>query len=204
MKVEFWFDPACPFCWMTSRWLIEVAPDRDVDIDWRPISLLFKNDAQPGSPYYEPISRTRDLLRVVESVRAAGGADRIGALYTVFGRHIHHEGSNAFDVGEALSSVGLDPAHAAALSEESWDDVIRAAMADALSLTGNDVGTPIIAVTGRRGRVGLFGPVITEMPNAEDRLRLWDGFVAMVETPGFFELKRTRTSSPDMSTIRLD
>lgn len=204
MKVEFWFDPACPFCWMTSRWLTAVAPERGLEVDWRPISLLFKNDAQPGSPYYEPISRTRDLLRVVESVRAAGDADTIGDLYTVFGRHIHHEGTGGFDVAEALSSVGLDPAHAAALTEPSWDDAIREAMADGLSLVGTDVGTPIIAVTGRHGRVGLFGPVITEMPNADDGLRLWDGFIAMVDTPGFFELKRTRASSPDMSTIHFD
>ena len=204
MKVEFWFDPACPFCWMTSRWLTAVAPERGLEVDWRPISLLFKNDAQPDSPYYEPISRTRDLLRVVESARAAGGADKIGELYTVFGRHIHHEGTGDFDVAEALSSVGLDPAHAAALTEPSWDDAIREAMADGLSLVGTDVGTPIIAVTGRHGRVGLFGPVITEMPNADDGLRLWDGFIAMVDTPGFFELKRTRASSPDMSTIHFD
>ena len=74
-------------------------------------------------------------------------------------------------------------------------------MADGLSLVGDDVGTPIIAVTGRQGRVGLFGPVITELPNEQDRLHLWDGFLAMVDTPGFFELKRTRADSPDMSTI---
>lgn len=201
MKVEFWFDPACPFCWMTSRWLTDVAAERDLDIDWLPISLLFKNDTQPDSPWYGVAARTRDLLRVVESVRAAGDGDKIGALYTVFGRHIHHEGTNDFDVAEALESGGLDAKHAGALTEESWDDVIRAAMADGLSLVGTDVGTPIIAVTGRQGRVGLFGPVITELPGPDDRLRLWDGFLAMVDTPGFFELKRTRQATPDMQTI---
>lgn len=204
MKVEFWFDPACPFCWMTSRWLTAVAPERDLEIDWQPISLLFKNDIQPESPWYKPVSRTRDLLRVVESVRAAGKADTIGALYTVFGRHIHHEGSAEFDVAEALTSVGLDPGHASALTEPSWDDTIRTRMADGLSLVGDDVGTPIIAVTVPTGRVGLFGPVITQMPSPQDGALLWDGFLAMVNTSGFFELKRTRSASPDMSTIQFD
>ncbi|MCU1396624.1 MAG: DSBA-like thioredoxin [Ilumatobacteraceae bacterium] len=201
--VEFWFDPICPFCWMTSRWIVDIAPDRDLEIDWRPISLLFKNDTQPDSPFHEHVVRTRDLLRVVESVRSAGHGDRIGALYTEYGRHIHHEGNDQFDVGAALEAVGLDPAHAAALTDSAWDGAIKAAMADGLELAGNDVGTPIIAVTGRHGRVGLFGPVITEFPGPDDRLRLWDGFIAMADTPGFFELKRTRTSSPDMSTIHL-
>jgi hypothetical protein len=100
-----------------------------------------------------------------------------------------------------LVDLGLDGSHAAALDDEHFDDAIRASMEDGLSLTGPDVGTPLIAVHGAAGRVGVFGPVITEMPKGAASLRLWDGFVAMAETNGFFELKRTRTSSPDMSTI---
>jgi hypothetical protein len=196
MAVEFWFDPVCPFCWMTSRWLNEVAPQRDLEIDWRPISLLFKNDTQPDSPFYAPAVRTRDLLRVVESVRAAGGSAAIGALYTEFGRRIHNHGDIDFDVAPILDGLGLDPAHADALGDASFDAAIHAAMDDGLALTGDDVGTPILAVTGRHGRVGLFGPVIEALPDGDDALRLWDGFIAMAETPGFFELKRTRTGAP--------
>ena len=204
MKVEFWFDPVCPFCWMTSRWVNEVAPERDLDIDWRPISLLFKNDPPEDSPFYPKVARTRDLLRVVESVRAAGHADRIGELYTAFGTRIHHHSDYDFDVATILGDLGLDPQHAEALTDESFDDAIHRGMDDGLALTGDDVGTPIIAVTGRNGRVGLFGPVITEMPKDEDRLELWDHYVGIAQIPAFYELKRTRTSSPDMSTIDLD
>ena len=198
MKVEFWFDPICPFCWMTSRWINEVAPARDLVIEWRPISLLFKNDPPPDSEYFGPVSRTRDLLRVVESVRAGGHADRIGSLYTEFGRRIHNQKELMFDVGEVLELVGLDRSHAAAMDDESFDAAIHAGMDDGLALVGNDVGTPIVAVTAKAGRVGLFGPVISELPDPEDGLRLWDGFIAMAETPSFFELKRTRTGPPSL------
>lgn len=203
-KVEFWFDPACPFCWMTSRWLVDIAEDRNLEIDWQPISLMFKNNTTPDSSYYPQVSFTRNLLRVVESVRAGDRADKIGSLYTEFGRRIHHQATPIFDRGEVvaiLTTLGLDAAHADALDDESFDPAIKLAMAEGLSLVGDDVGTPIIAVTGRHGRVGLFGPVITVLPNEHDRLRLWDGFLAMVDTPGFFELKRTRTETPDMTTI---
>lgn len=197
MQVEFWFDPVCPFCWMTSRWLVSVAPERDLDITWRSISLLFKNQMGEDHPFYARASRTRDLLRVVEAVRAAGHGDRIGALYTEFGRHIHMRQNPGFDEAAVLASLGLDAGLASAAQDESWDDAIRSSMDDGLALTGNDVGTPLIAVTGKRGRVGLFGPVITEYPDHDDALDLWDGFVKMVDTNGFFELKRTRTSMPN-------
>lgn len=204
MQVEFWFDPVCPFCWMTSRWINDVATERDLQIEWRPISLFFKNNPSPDSPFYDKTVRTRNLLRVVESVRAAGQADRIGALYTEFGKHIHHQSDFDFEVGPVLERVGLDPVHAAALDDESFDAAIRSGMQAGLDLTGQDVGTPLIAIAGRNGRVGLFGPVITELPDDEHRLRLWDGFLAMVDTPGFFELKRTRTAGPNMASIRFD
>ena len=204
MKVEYWFDPICPFCWMTSRWINRVAPARDLEIEWRPISLLFKNGMGEDHPFYAKASRTRNLLRVVESVRAAGHGDRIGELYTALGTRIHLRGEIEFDVAAVLTEVGLDPSHAAALDDESFDDAIRSAMADGLALTGTDVGTPIIAIDGATGRVGMFGPVITVLPAADAALRLWDGFVAMAETDGFYELKRTRTVSPDMSTIPSD
>ena len=205
MHIEFWFDPECPFCWLTSRWLTDVAPHRDLDIDWKPMSLLFKNDPPEGSRRQARWGRTRDLLRVVEAVRAAGDADRIGALYTEFGRHIHNRDELDFDVGASLHSVGLDAMYAAAVDDESFDAVIRESMDDGLGLTGIDVGTPIIALaTEQAGRVGLFGPVIASRPEPADALELWDGFVKMVAVPGFYELKRGRAGGleiPPEATI---
>jgi hypothetical protein len=201
MRVEIWVDPACPFCWITSRWLVAVAPERDLEIEWRSISLKVKNNTSPDSPFFDAVSRTHSMLRVFESMRAAGLADRIGDVYTAFGTRIHHEGNRDFDVAAVLGELGIDPEHADALDDEGFDLTIGASMREGLALVGNDVGTPIIAIDGKAGRVGLFGPVITTMPSPDDRLTLWDAFVALADLDGFFELKRTRTGGPDLSTI---
>lgn len=170
MHVDFWFDPVCPFCWVTSRWLNQVTPHRDLDVTWRPISLLFKNEMDADHPFYVKARRTTDLLRVVEAVRAAGNADAIGRIYTEFGRHIHNREEFDFDVRPILAAVDVDADLADALNDPSWDDAIKDAMAAGLALTGDDVGTPLIAVDGPAGRVGLFGPVITELPDLEASL----------------------------------
>lgn len=197
MHLDFWFDPICPFCWETSRWVNRVAPHRNLSVTWKPISLLFKNEMGADNPFYERAAHTRDLLRVVEAVRADGQGDRIGALYTELGRRIHNRGETDFDVADALAAADLDRSFAAALTEERWDDAIRASMEEGLALTGPDVGTPLIALDdGAGGRVGFFGPVIIELPELEASLELFDGFLRMVRTPGFFELKRTRTDRP--------
>jgi len=199
VNVDFWFDPICPFCWATSRWINRVAPRRDLQINWLPISLLFKNDIQdPSHPFFAKATRSRDLLRVVEAARAAGHGDRISDLYTEFGRQIHHRGNLDFDLAVVLEQLGLDTGLISALDEASWDDTIRAAMADGLALTGTDVGTPLIALYRPHGRVGVFGPVITEVPGDAEADELWDGFLKMLDTPGFFELKRTRTHEPTL------
>jgi hypothetical protein len=197
MRVQFWFDPACPFCWVTSRWLVRVAAHRDVSIEWLPISLKFKNDTQEGRPFFAEVTASLGMLRVVEAIRAAGHADRIGDLYTELGRSLHVDGTTV-DLPSVLEGLGLDPRFAAASDDETHDHAIRTAMADGLALVGDDVGTPIVAVErpDGSGRVGLFGPVITVLPDVEGSLRLWDGFLAMVATDGFFELKRTRTEAP--------
>lgn len=196
MHLDFWFDPACPFCWATSRWVNRVAPERELDVTWRPISLLFKNELDADHPYYERTRRTADLLRVVEAVRAADRSDRIGALYTEFGRHIHNRGELDFDVAAVLATVGLDATFADALTDASFDDAIRTSMAEGLALTGDDVGTPLLAIDTGGGRVGFFGPVIVELPDLATSLELWDGLVKMVSVPAFFELKRTRSVAP--------
>jgi 2-hydroxychromene-2-carboxylate isomerase len=197
MHVQFWFDPACPFCWMTSRWLVRVAVHRGITVEWLPISLVMKNGARKGEPFFDEFSASRDMLRVVEAVRAAGHADRIGDLYTALGRQLHVLGEPV-DLPEVLGRLGLDRGYARAAGDERYDDAIRAAMDDGLALVGDAVGTPIIAVerADGSGRIGLFGPVITELPDVDASLRLWDGFLTMVATDGFFELKRTRTVAP--------
>ena len=184
---------------MTARWVVdEVVPHRDVNITWQPISLLEKNQPAPDSDYYPPVKKTHGLLRVMESLRAAEGDDAIFPLYWEFGRRIHHDGDLDFEPAEALQAIGADESHAAAFDDESWDAEIRKRMKAGLDLTGDDVGTPIIALDNDEGeRVAMFGPVITKVPSPEQSLALWDGFVAMAKTPGFWELKRTRTERPE-------
>jgi len=197
MHVQFWFDPACPFCWVTSRWLVRVASHRELDIEWLPISLLFKNDTRKGQPFFDEVRASHGMLRVVEAVRAEGHSDRIGDLYTELGRRLHVT-DESVDLAAILGELGLDRRLARAADDERYDAAVRSAMDDGLALVGDAVGTPIIAVErpDGSGRIGLFGPVITELPDVEASLRLWDGFLAMVATDGFFELKRTRTVAP--------
>ncbi|MEM9566544.1 MAG: disulfide bond formation protein DsbA [Actinomycetota bacterium] len=184
---------------MTARWVVdEVAPERDLKILWQPISLLEKNQPDPDSDYYGPVARTHGLLRVMESLRAADGDDAVFPLYWEYGRRIHHDRDRDFDPTEALKAIGADEAHAAAMDDESWDTVIRERMGQGLALSGDDVGTPLIAFDNDDGeKVALFGPVITRVPSREQSLRLWDGFVMMATTPGFWEVKRTRTERPE-------
>ena len=198
MKVQFWFDPACPFCWMTSRWLVRVAKHRDLAVEWLPISLLRKNDTREGEPFFAEVTASHGMLRVVEAVRAAGHGDRIGDLYTEMGRALHVDGVPV-DMPAVLEGLGLDEGLADAADDVRYDAAIATAMDDGLSLVGDAVGTPIVAVErpDGGGRVGLFGPVITVLPDVEASLRLWDGFLAMVATDGFFELKRTRAEAPE-------
>jgi len=197
--VEFWVDPACPFCWATARWAVdEVAPHRDLDIQWRPISLLRKNNPPEGSEYRRVTEHTHKTLRMMESVLATDGNDGAFRLYWEAGSRIHHDQDYLYDPAEVLAAAGLDEQHLAAFDDESWDDVIAEKMDDGLSLVGDDVGTPIIAKVNARGeRAGYFGPVITKIPPTADSLKLWDALDAMMDIDGFFELKKTRTESPD-------
>lgn len=198
-EIEFWIDPACPWCWVTARWIVEeVRPHRDIHITWQPISLFFKNSPDPSSQYYEPVRFTHRLLRVIEAVRAKEGDEAIEPLYWELGRRIHHDQDRGFDPADALRTVGLDASLAAAFDDEAWDAEIRTRMDAGLALAGDDVGTPIISfpVEGG-GRQAFFGPVITRVPPTDVALRLWDGVRSIVDIPGFWEIKRTRTEGPD-------
>lgn len=171
-----------------------------MNITWQPISLLKKNNPDPDSEYYAPVNYTHNLLRVMESIRKAEGDDGFRAAYWEFATRIHHDGDrqDSFDLPGALAAIGFDASHADALEDESFDAEIATRMQAGLDLTGDDVGTPIIALDDDNGdRVALFGPVITRVPTTEQSLALWDGFVACAKTPGFWELKRTRTERPE-------
>ena len=184
---------------MTARWVVDVvAPERDLAITWQPISLLEKNQPEKDSDYYEPVHQTHRYLRVMESLRAADGDDAVFPLYWEYGRRIHHDKDRTFDAADALAAIGADTAHAAAFDDDTWDAEISKRMAVGIDLAGTDIGTPIIAFDNDDGeRVALFGPVITRVPDKEQSLRLWDGFMAVATVPGFWELKRTRTERPE-------
>lgn len=196
--VRFWVDPICPWCWTTSQWIRRIAAEKQLEITWEPISLLVKNRTEPGSEWYEPVVWTRGLLRVMESARAAGFEDRLGDLYTEYGRRIHHEGERGWDAALALEAVGLDVSHAAAATDEAWDEPLLRRMGEGLALVGDDVGTPIIAIRRPDGReVAAFGPVVTKAPAHDDAIALWDAFVTLTSLDEFWELKRTRTANPE-------
>lgn len=198
-EVQYWFDPICPWCWVTARWVVdEVRPHRDIQISWQPISLFFKNNPDPESEYYPASWFTHRLLRVVEAVRDTHGDEPIERLYWEYGRRIHHDRDRDFDAADALEAVGLDRGFAAAFEDESWDAEIRKRMDVGLELAGNDIGTPIISFGNRSGEPkAYFGPVITRVPPTEQAVAMWDALVAMMDVEGFWELKRTRTERPD-------
>ena len=189
---------------MTARWVVDdVAPERDLNVNWKPISLLLKNNPEEGSEYYDRMYFTHRLIRVMESVRAAAdtpeaGNDDVFALYWKAGTWIHHDDNLDFTATELLEAVGLDTSHAVAFDDESWDAVIRKGMDEGLALVGDDVGTPIIALDRTDGtKAAYFGPVINKVPPKDKGLAMWDGLVAMMEVDSFFELKRTRTGGLD-------
>ncbi len=184
---------------MTARWVVdEVADHRNLNITWQPISLLLKNQPPTDSDYYALALRTYKMLRVMESVRTSEGNDGVFALYWELGRRIHHDADYEFEIVDALDAARLPLRHADAAESTEFDAEIRSRHDAALALTGDDVGTPIIAMVDPRGvKQGIFGPVITKVPPTEDSLKLWDGVAAMMSVAGFWELKRTRTEHPD-------
>jgi hypothetical protein len=192
--VDFFFDPMCPWTWMTSRWITEVAPNRDLDITWRVFSLKYEAELR-GKPFTEPhaqraIAQWRGL-RVIEAVRKAEGDAPIGRLYTVLGAFIHHDGDLMLErLEEALTTAGLDAGYVAAGDDESYDEVITGSTDLALEMVGTDVGVPIIGFSGTG--TALFGPAVSPPPTGRDALRLWDAYAELLTIPGFWETKRTR------------
>ena len=195
---EFWFDPLCPWAWMTSRWMMEVEKVRPVDVTWSVMSLAVLNHGRElPDDYRAMMDRAWGPVRVVMATRAKVGDEIVKPLYDALGERIHHRGED-LDVAivGALEDLGLPAELAEAATSAEHDDVLRASHQRAIDLVGDDVGTPVVAVDG----VAFFGPVVSPAPKGEAAGRLWDGCVLVAGTPGFFELKRSRTVGPIFDT----
>jgi 2-hydroxychromene-2-carboxylate isomerase len=194
--VDFWFDPSCPWAWMTSRWVDEVAELRDLDVTWHVMSLavLNENNTELSDHYKQFLPRALRYTRLVTAVAELHGAHLIKPLYDALGTRIHPGGSVDADtvMAEALAELGL-PAELVAFADTAeFEPQLRASHAEGIGRVGQDVGTPVIAVNG----TAFFGPVISPAPKGEQAAALWDGVVAVAAYDGFFEIKRSRTRGP--------
>ena len=204
--VEFFWDPICPFAWITSRWVTEVASQREYSVDWRLICLSILNEGKDYDEfpegYWELHNIGRRMLRVAQAVRDEHGPATAGELYTAYGSTIWYPDEDMDDGMEVwgsdehlaftLEQAGLSESFVERAEDDSLDDALRASTEEALERTGPDVGTPIITFFHDRGSTSFFGPVISQVPPAEDAVRLWDAVVALAEWPSFAELKRTK------------
>ncbi|MFF8298282.1 DsbA family protein [Streptomyces globisporus] len=201
--VDFWFDPLCPWAWMTSRWMLEVEKVRDVEVRWHVMSLAVLNEDKLD----ELPEEYRDMLenqawgpvRVVIAAQQLHGDDVVGPLYTALGTRFHNngEGPTREAVAAALKDVGLLEDLAEYADKDTYDTELRASHQEGIDKVGQEVGTPVIAVPGADGeQVAFFGPVVTPAPKGEEAAKLWDGTLLVASIPGFYEIKRTRTQGP--------
>jgi 2-hydroxychromene-2-carboxylate isomerase len=212
--IEFFWDPVCPFAWITSRWVEQVAAQRDFDIDWRFISLRLINQhkdyATEFPPEYES-GHTAGLrmLRVAAAVRDELGREVLGPLVTAYGRSywdqpkgsgMRHRLSTEEHVTDVLDAAGLPTRFAASLDDTAWDELLDAESELALSRTGRDVGTPIITFQPPDG-VSFFGPVISRVPDPADAGPLWDAVTTLARYPGFAEMKRSMRERPQLNIL---
>jgi 2-hydroxychromene-2-carboxylate isomerase len=212
--IEFFWDPVCPFAWITSRWVAKVAAQSDYSVDWRFISLRLLNKhkdyATEFPPEYEQ-GHTAGLrmLRVAAAVRADLGREPLGALVAAYGESywdrpkgsgMRSRLSTTEHVVEVLAAAGLPTSYAGALDDVSWDALLDDETELALSRTGRDVGTPIITFQPPDG-LSFFGPVISRIPSDADALRLWDAVITLASFPGFAEMKRSLRERPQLNIL---
>lgn len=195
-KADFWFDPMCPFAWVTSRWIGEVEQVREISTEWHVMSLAVLNEGRDELPeqYKEFLAKAWAPVRVIVAAAEKHGAENIKALYDAMGTKIHNEGNSdiAEVITKSLAEVGLPAELAAAGQSDEYDAQLRASHDAGISLVGQDVGTPVVAFNG----TAFFGPVLTRIPRGEEAGRIWDATVTLASFPYFFEIKRSRTESP--------
>jgi 2-hydroxychromene-2-carboxylate isomerase len=195
-RVDFWFDPICPWAWITSRWMLEVEKVRPVKVTWHVMSLAVLNEEKEGLPerYRESMRTAWGPVRVLIAAEQREGPDVLGPLYTALGTRFHHQKAprDRETIAAALAEAGLPAELADAMDSAEYDAAVRASHAEGIERVGPDVGTPIISVNG----TSVFGPVVSPIPRGEAAARLWDGLLLIAGTDGFFELKRSRTRKP--------
>jgi 2-hydroxychromene-2-carboxylate isomerase len=197
-NADFWFDPACPFAWITSRWILEVEKVRDVSVTWHIMSLAYLNqDKDIPDEYREFLATAWQPVRVLMAAEQQHGREVLLPLYTAMGTRIHLEkqDKDRAMIEASLEEAGLPLELADAMDDSSYDEAIAKSHHLGMDQVGNEVGTPTIAFEGQ----AFFGPVLSKAPRGEEAGRLWDGCVAVAAFPYFYELKRSRTHDLDFS-----
>jgi 2-hydroxychromene-2-carboxylate isomerase len=197
-RADFWFDPSCPWAWLTSRWILEVEKVRPVRTHWHVMSLSVLNAGRDDLPekYKTGLAAMWGPVRLCVAAEARHGESALLPLYTALGNRRHREKAEWDEETfvAALAEAGLDADLVGAAFSTEYDDAVRASHADGIGRVGMDVGTPVVAV----GDTAFFGPVVTPTPRGEAAARLWDGVLLVAGTPGFYELKRTRDVGPQI------